>query len=280
MAEPGGVADPNAADQAAAWNGAMGARWLAFHRGLDRMLTPFGSAVMEAAGDVAGSTVIDLGCGTGETSSELAARVGPDGRVIGLDISEPLIAHARTNHDRPGLDFVAADGGAYDAGRPVDLIASRFGTMFFPDPAAAFAHLASSLSSDGVLAMVVWQSPDRNEWVHRPLQAAGSMVELPPPPPPGSPGPFSLADPASLSGLLRGSGFTDVVIESCEREITIDADAETTARFLLSVLPTGPLVDALDEAESVQLVEVVAAALPEGSSVSLGGAAHLVTARC
>lgn len=271
-----GHADPNAADQAAAWNGAMGERWLTHHARLDRLLQPMGAALRERIDDLPPGVILDIGCGTGETTRRLADHVRRVGDVIGVDISERLVAEASAAH--PDLHFVTHDAATFDPGRPVALLASRFGTMFFPDPLAAFTQLRSRLGSGGRLAMVVWNAPPENEWVARPLGAAGELVELPPPPPPGGPGPFSMADVDATDAVLSAAGFTAIENTAVEAEVGIGADGPATADFLLDVLPTGPVLDALAGAERRQVVDAVAQVLPGGDEVVLGASGRVVTA--
>lgn len=269
--------DPNAADQRAAWNGAMGQRWLAQHEQLDRMLEPLGAALFDQLPPGVRSAA-DIGCGTGETTVRLAAAV-PDAAVTGFDISAPLIATAAAA--APDLEFAVADAGADDLGGPYDLVASRFGTMFFPEPAAAFAHIGVAMRPGATLRMLTWQAPAENEWVRIPLGAASQLVDLPgPPPDPTAPGPFSLADPARTADLLGSSGFVDVRHEPIVRRLGLPGSPADAAAFLLAVLPTGPLLDSLEADDLDRVVAAVADAIPrndEGSA--LHGAAWLVTAR-
>lgn len=280
MSEEATKADPNALDQRAAWNGSMGERWLSNHRLLDRLLAPFAERLVDVAGELSGRTILDVGCGTGEMAARFAKLAGSAGQVTGVDISEQLITHARSAHDHPSLQFVATDAAAIELTTPVDLVISRFGMMFFTEPSQAFAHLRSCVVGGGRLISVVWQAPELNEWVRRPLQAASSVIDLPPPPPANAPGPFALADAQRFETTLLGAGFDHVSFEPFEPSVGIGADASTTARFLLGVLPTGPLLDALPASNAERLVEAVAAALEEHDGVvRLGSAAHLVVAR-
>jgi SAM-dependent methyltransferase len=271
------IADPNAADQDAAWNGAMGERWLAHHQQLDRFLEPLGHAVIEALGSVDGSRVLDIGCGTGETTEHLARVVGTAGEAVGVDISQLLVKAALR---RPGrqAEYLVADAGADQLGDPFDICHSRFGTMFFTDPPVAFAHLRSSMASDGRLGMVVWQPPTENEWVQLPLDIARHYLELPPPA--EGPGPFSMGDPAKSRQLLEMAGFVEVEVQELRRTLSIGSDPLTTAQFLLAVLPTGPLVDQLEPADALKLTERLGSEVPCRAGVAeLESAAWLVTAR-
>lgn len=270
------AADPNATDQRAAWNGAMGERWLEHHRRLHRFLEPFGQAAMTALGDLDGRQVLDIGCGTGETTEVLADAVGKEGQAIGVDISEPLIAAAQERH-AGNAGFFVADAGTDELGGPFEACTSRFGTMFFPRPSDAFTHVRSHLSDSATLAMVVWQAPSENEWVRVPLAIARDYLNLPAPA--IGPGPFSLSDPTVVSAVLEAAGFGAVQVNGLRRILSIGENAPSTAEFLLAVLPTGPLTDQLDRASRETLTRSVAAeiAAPDGTA-SLEGAAWLVTA--
>ncbi len=280
-------ADPNAADQDAAWNGPMGARWLEHHEALDRMLNPLGEIVLSRVEEMAGAggSLLDLGCGTGATTGRLATRC-PESDVIGIDISRQLVAEAERSVGaaEPRVRFAVADAGRDPLGGPFQAIASRFGTMFFPEPGAAFAHLGGELAPGGALAMLVWQEPSANPWVTVPLGAAADRIELPAPPP-GGPGPFSLADPEATIELLATAGFADATAEPFVRPLPVGDDPRSAADYLLSVLPTGPLIDGLADDARRDLVDAVAGAVAanadrrDDAQLTLDGAAWLVTAR-
>lgn len=272
-------ADPNAADQKAMWNGAMGERWLASHRQLDRLLQPYGDASVAGLGDVAAKAVIDIGCGTGGTTAAIAAVVGADGSVVGADISEQLVATATADHGSTGATFTVADAGADDLGGPYDALHSRFGVMFFPDPPAAYAHMRAALRPGGRLSIIVWRAPAENQWVTTPLGIVADHVELPEPGPPGGPGPFAMADPDATRALLEGAGWSDVAIDEVRAPMTVGEDALGTAEFLLAMLPTGPVLDQLGPERTAELAQIVAEGLPVIDGVAtLEGAAWSVTA--
>ena len=274
-----GRADPNAADQTAMWNGAMGERWLANHRALDRLLRPYGEASVAALGDVAGASVVDIGCGTGSTTAAIASVVGADGSAIGADISAQLVQTATADHGASGASFVVADAGADDLGGPHDAMHSRFGVMFFPDPPAAYAHLRTQLRPGGRLSAVVWQAPTENQWVITPLALVSEHIELPEPGPPGGPGPFSMADPDGIRSLLASTGWSDIGIDEVRVPMTVGDDAQGTAEFLLAMLPTGPVLDELGPERTSELAAHVAAGLPVvDGQATLEGAAWSVTA--
>ncbi|WP_159983392.1 MULTISPECIES: class I SAM-dependent methyltransferase, partial [unclassified Novosphingobium] len=169
--------------QVADWNGRSGERWATNQQRLDAMLAVFGEAAIAAAAPAQGEKVLDVGCGAGASSFALAELVGAQGRVVGLDISAPLIAHARAlaRADAP-VEFRVADAAADLGLSGFDLLYSRFGAMFFDDPAAAFTALRGALKPGGRLAFVCWQGASENDWIRLPMGAIRDL--LPPPPPP------------------------------------------------------------------------------------------------
>jgi SAM-dependent methyltransferase len=187
-----------------------------------------------------GQRVVDLGCGAGRTTAELASRVGPGGSVVGVDISAGMLAAARERAARLGagnVDFVHADVQVHDLGEArFDAAFSRFGVMFFADPVAAFANVRRALRSGAVLSFVCWQGLSANEWMLIPAAATATVTgAMPAMPGPGEPGPFSLADPERARAVLDAAGFGSVVITPHADHIVISEDripevARTSAR--------------------------------------------------
>src|SRR5437764_11189938 len=182
--------------QVADWNGQSGERWVAYQARLDAMLAVFGQAAIEAAAPAAGERVLDVGCGAGASSLALAARVGAGGQVLGVDISEPLIARARalTPQDTPVLFRVADASSAELPEGAFDILFSRFGVMFFDDPTGAFAHMRRALKPGARVAFVCWRGMAENDWVRLPSGAIKGIVPPTAPPDPEAPGPFSFGD--------------------------------------------------------------------------------------
>ena len=187
-----------------------------------------------------GQRVVDLGCGAGRTTVELASRVGPGGSVVGVDISAGMLAAARERAARLGagnVEFVHADVQVHDLVEArFDAAFSRFGVMFFADPVAAFANVRRALRSGAVLSFVCWQGLSANEWMLIPAAAAATVTgAMPAMPGPGEPGPFSLADPERARAVLDAAGFGSVVITPHADHIVISEDripevARTSAR--------------------------------------------------
>ena len=276
-------------EQIAYWNEQAGAKWVEMQERIDAQIEPLGLAAMERLAPAAGERILDVGCGCGSTTLALAERVGPRGRVTGVDISRPMLARARERATARGVgtvDFVEADASSHAFGpASVDAVFSRFGVMFFADPPAAFANLRRAVRPSGRLAFVCWQSLMANEWVRVAIEAAAPLVPLPAPPAPGTPGPFQLADGDWVRTILDRAGWRDVVVEPYETRLGVGGtdDLDESVDFLLRI---GPLARVLGEIpDRPDLRDAVADALrdrlaaahgPEG--VQLGAAAWIVTA--
>lgn len=210
--------------QAQVWNATVAEAWIRYADEFDVTLDPFGRAVMDKLELRAGERVLDIGCGVGATTIDLAARVAP-GQVRGADISHPMLTEAERRAAEQGVtnvDFVEVDAQTADFGDvPFDVAFSRVGVMFFEDPTAAFMNIASHLSTEGRLGFICFQSPRANPFFVIPALTAAQHLELPPPPPRGRPGPFSLADPDVIRQILTSAGFTDITIEPGPTEAVI-----------------------------------------------------------
>ena len=193
------------------WNNAAGLTWAECQAQLDRQLAILGAAAMRSLAPAAGERILDIGCGCGETSYALAERVGATGAVLGVDISEPMLAVARQRSGTPGSatpDFLQADAQTADLGEAgFDAVFSRFGVMFFNDPAAAFANIRRALKPGGRLAFVCWRPMAENPWMRVPMEAALPLLPPQPPADPTAPGPFAFADSERVRGILDRSWF-------------------------------------------------------------------------
>lgn len=271
-----------AEEQATYWKGAGGEGWLAAYQRIQRAIGEIGDLTLAAANARDGERAIDIGCGTGDTTAALAASVGPRGHVLGVDISEPLIAAARA-HRIDNATFVVGDAAThpFKAG-DYDLVFSRFGVMFFADPVAAFDNIRRALKPAGRLVFVAWRTPQENPWGTVPARAAQPFLPPQQRPGPEDPGQFSFGDRARVERILREAGFTAPAIAPVDRQIWMgDSVAEVVAgagRF-------GPLARAFAGAEPAaiekakQAIAEVLAPHEGPAGVRLPGACWLVTAR-
>jgi len=233
---------PGNAAQIDYWNAAAGDTWAKLQELLDRQIAPLGHEALRVLAPVDGEQVIDIGCGCGETSVDLAARVGSAGRVVGIDISRPMLSVARRRPLPPGVarpDFREVEAQAGDLGRAeFDAAYSRFGVMFFSDPVAAFRNIRASLRERGRLAFVCWRRLEDNGWMREPLKAAAPFLPPSAPSDPTAPGPFAFADEGRLRSILADAGFGSIAIDPFDKRIG-GGDLDQALKLALRIGPLG-----------------------------------------
>jgi SAM-dependent methyltransferase len=280
--EPSG---PNA-EQIKYWNEVSGPKWVALNQFVDAQLSLLGLQAMDRAGVRVGERVLDIGCGCGDTTLELARRVGPAGAVLGIDISTLMLERARARAEGfRHVHFENADAQTFQfPPQSFDLVFSRFGVMFFAHPEEAFANLRAALRHGGRLTFICWRAIQQNPWMLVPLMAAAEHITLPAPPAPDAPGPFSLADDNRVRRILSGAGFADVAIEELNDTLAVGGGMELdqTVDLLLQI---GPLGAALREAGAAKR-SLVALAVREAvapfatpAGIRMPAAAWIVTGR-
>jgi SAM-dependent methyltransferase len=274
------------ADQIAYWNGPGGQRWADRQQSQDIVLGPVADVLIDRARPLAGERIVDVGCGSGAVSIALAQKVGPNGHVLGIDISGPMLARARQVAPA-GLpvEFVLADATVHGfAPASFDLLASRFGVMFFAEPARSFANLRRGMKPSGRLTFACWREPRENPFFMAPLQAVYKHAPKLPQLGPEEPGPFAFASEARVQRILGEAGFTGVAMEPCNLSLDVAVGRGLDAA-VQGALEIGPAARALAE----QPPEVVAAAthairealtpFVRGQTVPLPAAIWIVTAR-
>ena len=267
------------------WNGAAGDRWTRHSDSQDNMADALGLAAMEACDIHAGHTVLDVGCGVGTTTLQIARRVGAKGRVLGIDLPGQMLQVGRERLDASGLDnvvFEHTDIAAYPfETQTIDRAYSRFGVMFFSDPVAAFRNIRRGMTSGGRLAFVCWQAVKKNPRMNIPIDITLRFVEPPQPPAPDAPGPVSFADPERVRRILSDAGFDGITMEGVEMNLPIAADAPLTAQRLIQMGSASRLLanasDDIKTGVEDALCEGVAGYQTDGG-VMLGGATWIVTA--
>jgi SAM-dependent methyltransferase len=274
---------PNA-EQIRYWK-ETGARWIAGQELLDAQLEPFGQETMARVGMSPGERVVDVGCGCGATTIEIAQRVGKQGMALGIDLSYEMLEVARRRAEGTIARFANVDAQTH-AFEPAsfDVVFSRFGVMFFADPSAAFANLRRALRRDGRLGFICWQALDRNPWLALSLGVTARFVAPPPPPAPDAPGPFSLADQDRVRKILAQAGFVDATLTPREGAVRVGgtADLNVAVSFLMAMGPTGAALREADEATRARVAGALREALlpfHTKDGVSMHSAAWIVTAR-
>ncbi len=267
-----------AISQAEHWGSIVGPTWVALQDSFDAQLDPHGLEAMRALAPVAGERILDIGCGTGQTSVELASR----GCVVhGVDISAPMLALARTRARGLTIELELADAQTAELGTGVyDAAFSRFGVMFFADSVAAFANLAKAVKPGGRRAFACWRALAENEWMLLPLQAALPLLPPQTPPDPLGPGPFRFAEAGRVRSMLEAAGWSAIEL----RPFDLKTSAGTVDQAQQIALKAGPLGAALranpEAAPAVEraLRDVFARHLT-ADGVQMAAAVWIVTAR-
>jgi SAM-dependent methyltransferase len=239
--------DSSNQDQLRAWDGDEGAYWADHADYFDRSVAAYHRRLLDQAAIQTHDRVLDVGCGTGQTTRD-AARVAHAGSALGVDLSSRMLDHARRRAAEEGLanaTFTQADAQvhAFEAGS-FDVAISRTSAMFFGDHVKAFRNIGSALRPGGRLLLVTWQRLEGNEWLREISRALSAGRDLPGPPPDA--GPFALADPDRVRSLLTEAGFTDIRLDGMTAGLWFGDDADDAHRFALGLL--GWMLEGLDDA--------------------------------
>lgn len=278
---------PNAG-QIEVWNEVSGPKWVEMQEMLDTQMAPFMQALIEFTGAKPGDCILDIGCGCGDSTLNFARVVGAEGRVDGVDVSKPMLDHARGRAESGGVSQVSfrqgdaqvepLSAGAYDH------VVSRFGVMFFENPAEAFANIRSALKPGGSFSFICWRPIFENTWMTIPAAAAAPFLEMPALPEPNSPGPFQLADETFTRAQLEVGGFTDIVMEKFDLKTRVGTGGtpESTADFATKIGPVSGLLKNADKETFDKAFAAMVEALREHEGedgVKLDFAAWLVRAK-
>lgn len=271
------------------WAGDMGKNWASRNAAMDRQLAPVADLGLKVLAPQPGERVLDLGCGGGATTAMLAEAVAPDGHVTGLDISPDLLTIARDRMaGRAGVEFIEADAQEHGfGGPPFDALFSRFGCMFFSDPAKAYANLRAALRPGARALFLVYTPPADNYWASIPARVANEVLGPAEPTPPDAPGPFGWQRPDYFAPILSGAGFRDVTwaAKDLEFEVGEGDDPDPVARATSLLTKIGPVarrLRAAPEGSRERLVPLLSEALRpyvKGDWVVLPARIWVITAR-
>jgi SAM-dependent methyltransferase len=236
-------------EQLRAWDGDEGAYWATHADYFDRSALPYHQRLLAAAAIADGERVLDIGCGTGQTTL-LAARAATNGSALGVDLSSQMLAHARRRAANEGIDnasFEQADAQIHwFEPHTFDVAISNTGATFFGDLVAGLANIARALRPGGRLVLLTWQPPAENEWIREFTGALAAERDLPGPPP-DAPSPFALSDPDRVRSTLTHAGFTDIELEGTHEAMWFGTDADDAYQFVIGLL--GWMLEGLDDDE-------------------------------
>lgn len=273
--------DATNVEQLKAWNGGEGDYWAEHADAYDASVVGYHRPLLDAAAIEPSVRVLDIGCGTGQTTRD-AARLAVTGSALGIDLSSRMLDVARTRAEQEGVHhatFVQGDAQVHPfEPESFDVALSRTGSMFFGDATAAHANIARAIRHGGRLALAVWQPISQNEWFASFVGALAVGRDLPPPPP-DSPNPFSMSDPDRVSALLDSCGFDDVSFADVSAPMTFGATAAEAHDFIIGQL--GWLVADLDEASRQTALTALMQTMQEHETpdgVQFGSSMWIITA--
>jgi SAM-dependent methyltransferase len=269
------------------WNTVAGPRWVGLAGFVERRIAVVNDLLLTRSGVVANESVLEIGCGTGAATVPFAEAVGPRGRVVGVDISEPMLTGARQRVAESGLGNITllqADAQVHPfEPEQFDLITSRFGVMFFADPFAAFGNLLPAARKGGRLCFVCWAPLEANKHWLIPYEVALRHLGPPAPQPPRAPGPMAFSDPEYVRSFLETAGFANIAIDR-ETPLIAGSTPEEEAEHACIMGPSGRLIDekkpdeALRETIRREMAEAFAA-YAQGREMLLPSTVFVVTAR-
>jgi len=272
---------PSNVEQLRAWDGDEGAYWAAHADRFDRSVAAYHQPLLAAAAVRAADRVLDLGCGTGQSTRD-AARAASRGSALGVDLSERMLDYARRRAAEEGLrnatfEHVDAQIHPFEPAS-FDVVTGRLSAMFFGDLEDAFTNVGRAMVPGGRLALTTWQPLSENEWIREISGALAAGRDIPGPPPDG-PGPFSLSTPERVHAVLATAGFTGIELDGTRAGMWFGHDAADAHRFIVGLM--GWMLEGLDDAGRTLADENLRATLRAHESadgVVLGSAAWTITA--
>ncbi len=272
------------------WNEVLGPKFNRFRHILVGGLTHHSEAVFPRLPVKPGDDVVDVGCGWGDTAMKLARMVGPKGSVTGIDCCDMFLDIAREELAETGLENVTFVRGDAEVALPedaFDFAFARFGTMFFANPVAGLRNMRRSLRPEGRMVNIVWRDPKDNPWLS---MAKEVVLRFLPPPGDGArtcgPGPFSMADEATVRKMMEIAGYTDITFERIDAPVLIGRNVKDAIDFQLAIGPAGEVFrEAGDEAErkrpqiEAALAEAIDRQKREADGIVMESSSWMISAR-
>ncbi len=241
-----------------AWSGVLFDRYVEFRDQIVEGVVAHGRAAMDLYPPTPGSRVLDIGCGFGDTTQELLARVAPAGEAVGVDVAPRFIETATAEAEEAGIgniEFVCGDLQTMELEGPFDYAFSRIGVMFFDNPVVAWRNLRSALKPGARFVSVVWRRKLDNPWVHRAEEVVEKYLEEPEETdePTCGPGPFAMANADTVSEQLKIAGFEDPTFTRLDLPMKIGGNLDQAVAFNLGLGPAAEVVRlAKDDAEQIR----------------------------
>jgi SAM-dependent methyltransferase len=252
--------DSSNVEQLRAWDGNEGEYWADHAEYFDRSVAVYHQRLLAVAAISTSDRVLDVGCGTGQTTRD-AARAAYAGSALGIDLSSRMLDYARQRATQEGVSnatFAQADAQIHPFDSDsYDVAISRCAAMFFGDHVAAFRNIGRALREGGRLVLVTWQPLAGNEWI-REISGALAGRELPVPPP-DAPGPFALSDPDRVRSVLTSAGFTDIDLDATSAGMWFGDDADDAHHFVLGLM--GWMLQGLDDAGRARAIDALHATM-------------------
>ena len=265
------------------WNGPGGEAWVTGQETLDAAMRPVTEVLLKAAAVTSTDRVTDIGCGTGETTIEIAKHAAS---ALGVDVSAPMLALATSRAEQAGLanvQFEQRDVQTAKLQPDTTLAMSRFGVMFFEDPVAAFANIRAQMTSDGRLCFACWKTPRENTWVSLPMSIVRQHVQDDTPPDPHAPGPFAFADDSRVRSILDDAGWKDIDLVPVDFDMAWGDSPEAAAHGLIERGPLRRIFvgdPSITEETKQAIIKGIQEALPPSNGgIFLKGAIWIVTAK-
>jgi len=266
------------------WNGPAGQAWLGMATILDPLFQPFTDLLVDAVRWHGPRAVLDIGCGTGATTLAIARALAPHGSCTGADLSQMMIDRARQRAaeepENVHAAFRSGDASHLDGAGPFDMATSRFGVMFFDDPAAAFARIRAAMKPGAPLAAIAWRSQAENPFMTCAERAAAPLLPPLPPIKPGAPGQFAFADPDHVRAILDASGWREVELTPIDIACTMPEAA--LLPYLSNLGRIGITLQQADAATRDHVFGIVRAAFDpfvEGGTVGFIAACWMIEAK-
>lgn len=249
-----------------AWNTVLFNKFVRFKHQLITGLAGHSKEVLSRNLFPAGSRVLDVGCGFGDSTVDIARQLGPHGEAVGVDCAENFLQAATQEAQTAGVanaKFIRADVQSEDLRGPYDHAFARFGTMFFNMPGAAMRNVRKALKPGGVFTQIVWRKREDNPWVHEAEKRVREIVPVVKHEDTNEvhcgPGPFSMAGPDMVSAMLRAAGFERISFERYDTDICIGRSLEDAIEFGMALGPAGEIIRLAGAAAEKLRPQVIAA---------------------